>query len=435
MAKVLFQSTNPATFRSTSIGYLYEVAQEHEVVLLTEKLDSYTEKVLSDRSLFPGLEKVILFESPFHGNIFTKNYRLRTIMKKTIGTYRPDIVVSHTDTWPAEMYAMRFAKKNAATTVAIQSGFRIAGQHNLLLWSSLMNAQNKMPKFLPFSVRMFLVKLKKLTGYVLYHWILPLLAREMPFFGKTSFVFWHDSPGLRDADYSVVFSKRDAEICVQDGVSPKKIRILGHPLEHKATKRFFEKSYFSKNKEMKNQKTLTIMWSDDKIGFTEENHALIPEEKMQENRVRVVKLISEKLADWNIIIKPHPSIKSTSTIKEFLGEIAENVFIANPADPADMYIERSSCIVGMPPPSTTLFTAVKQDPEKIVLSLNLNNEFVGDSYKNFEGIEYIDSEGKFIEILSAIKNNTYKKERSIAVEFDFSDAGKLIQHLYDKRIY
>lgn len=405
------------------------------MVLLTEKLDSHTEKVLSDKSLFPGLEKVIFFESPFHGNIFAKNYRLCRIMKKTIGTYRPDIVVSHTDTWPAEMYAMRFAKKNAATTVAIQSGFKIAGQHKLLLWSFLMNAQSKMPKFLPFSVRIFLVKLKKLAGYMLYHWILPLLAGEMPFFGKTSFVFWHESPGLRQADYSVVFSKRDAEICVKDGVSPNKIRILGHPLEHEATKSFFEKAYFSKNKEMKNQKMLTIMWSDDKIGFTEENHALIPEKKMQENRVHVVRLISEKLADWNIIIKPHPSIKSASKIKEFLGEIAENVFIANPADPADMYIERSSCIVGMPPPSTTLFTAVKQDPEKIVLSLNLNNEFVGDSYKNFDGIEYIDSEEKFIEILNSIKNNTYKKERSIAVEFDFSDTGKLIQHVYDKRIY
>ncbi len=52
---------NPQAFRATFIGYLYEIAQKHKVVLLIDDIDSYTKKILCDKNLFPGLEKIIFY--------------------------------------------------------------------------------------------------------------------------------------------------------------------------------------------------------------------------------------------------------------------------------------------------------------------------------------------------------------------------------------
>ena len=66
MAKVLFQATNRSTFRATLVGYLHEISQKHQVVLFTEDVDSWTKKILLDKNLFPGLEKIIFFDPPFY---------------------------------------------------------------------------------------------------------------------------------------------------------------------------------------------------------------------------------------------------------------------------------------------------------------------------------------------------------------------------------
>lgn len=442
--KVLFQSMNPQLFRTTLIGYLYEIAQRHRVVLLTNEIDSHTKKILCDKNLFPGLEKIILFESAFNGDIFRKNYRLCKKLREAVIDYNPDIVIAHSDIWPADMYLLRFAKRVGAITVAIQTGFKVAGERKLYLWSCLMNSYIKMPDFLPLSVRLFFVKIKKYLGHFFYYWILPLIAGEMPFPGKTSFVFWDEGSGLRDADYSAVFSKRDYDLCVKEGVNPEKLFVIGHPLEHKATKEFFEKTYFSQNREKptqtrqrggneaggENSRTLTIMWPDEKIGFKKGDYSLISGKEIQENRKKIVKLISEKLVDWKIFIKPHPAVRNTSEIKEFLGQVPNNVSIIEPSEPADKYIEMSSVIVGVPPPSTTLFTASKQNPKKIILSLNLNNEFLGDVYKNFDGIEYIDNEKRLIATLNLIKDDKYYKKHGADSNSDFSDTDELLNYLY-----
>jgi len=410
MAKVLFQSMNPQLFRATFIGYLYEIARKHEVVLLIEKVDSDTQRLLQDKSLFPGLEKIIFFESAFYGDLLRKNYRLCRVLRETVREYKPDIVVTHSDMWPADMYLLRFAKKAGAKTLAMQAGFRIAGERKLYEWSTLMNAYQKIPQALPFSVRLVLAKTKKYAGHFFYYWVLPLTAGEKPFLGKTSFVFWDDGSGHRDADYVAVFSKRDYDVCVKDGVKREKIFVIGHPLERPAAREFFEKAYFAQKGEREEAKTLTIMWPDEVIGFRNDDRSLISEEEMQERRAEVVALIATRLADWKIFIKPHPAAESAAEVKESLGSIPSNVSVVNPLEPADAYIARSSVIIGMPPPSTTLFTASKQSPEKIVLSLNLYDEFLGDSYASFEGIEYVDSKDRLASIVDAIRGGAYRKK-------------------------
>ncbi len=433
MAKVLFQSTNPGAFRSTLVGYLHEIAQEHTVMLLADGMDEETKNILKNKDLFPGLEKISFFESPFGGNIVEKNLRMYQVLKKTMQDYKPDIVIAPSDMWPAEMFLFRLAKRAGATTLVLQSGFKIAEQQKLLVWS-YRNSCGRMPIFLPFQAKMLLVKIKKYLGYFLYHWILPITVGEMPFFGKTSFVFWNESAGLRDAEYSAVFSKRDYDIGIKDGVALEKLFTIGHPLEHEGARIFFEQTYFSRRKGKEIPNTITIMWPEEKTGFKQQDQAIIPREQMQERRVWIIRLLIEKLPGWKIYIKPHPSEKEAPRIKEFLGRISSDISVADPGEPADIYIEKSMVVAGMSLPSTTLFTASKQHPDKIILSLNLDKEFLGDSYKEFEGIEYIDTEEKFIRILDAIREGRYEKKESSSSAFDFSDAAELINHIYAKRL-
>ena len=436
MSKVLFHVTNIPTF-STSIGYIYEIARQHRVVLLTEKIDDSVVRILSDKSVFPGLEQITVFESAFGGNIFTKNYRLHTILKKTIKSFQPDIVFAPSDMWPAEMYLLRLAKRMGSATVALQSGFKIAEQKQLFRRSYLVNAYNRAPGFLPLSMRIMLVKLKKWAGYALYHCMFPFFVGERPFLGKTSFLFWNESSGKRDADYVAVFSKRDRSICVQDGISAEKIIVLGHPLEHKETRNFLGKMYFSDDNMVMNSKIVTIMWSAERTGLKRQDNSFISENQMDTNSQRMVHLIAEKLQGWRIFIKPYPfrfGAKTALEIQEFLMPVPQNISVVDPSEPAEKYIGMSNVIIGIPPASTTLFTASKKYPEKIILSINLNDELLGDSYKDFEGIEYIDTEEKLIEILDSIREETYTKQQAPLAQFDFDNAAELVNYIYAKRI-
>jgi len=106
-----------------------------------------------------------------------------------------------------------------------------------------------------------------------------------------------------------------------------------------------------------------------------------------------------------------------------------------PREPADKYIEMARVIVGLPlSASTTLFTASLQCPQKPILSLDFEKELLGDYYKNFEGIEYIDNEKDFLRILELIRDNKYyKKNYRTKLKADsFSNATELLEHLVQK---
>jgi len=60
--KILFYTSHSFLFRSTVIGHLYEISQKYPVILLSEKLDEETEKVIRNKKLFPKLEKIVPVE-------------------------------------------------------------------------------------------------------------------------------------------------------------------------------------------------------------------------------------------------------------------------------------------------------------------------------------------------------------------------------------
>jgi len=148
-----------------------------------------------------------------------------------------------------------------------------------------------------------------------------------------------------------------------------------------------------------------------------------------------VRLITEKLTGWKVFIKPHPSLGDVTSIKNLLAEVPGDISVVEPTEPADKYIAMSKVIVGFPLPSTTLFTASLQHHGKIILSLNLNQAFLGDAYEKFSGIEYIDKESEFIRNLELIRDNKYNKKPSTSSSSRFSGINELLDHIYAKSIH
>lgn len=435
---VLFYTSISRLFRTTLIGHLYEIAQVYPTVLLSEELDSETMGIIKNKKLFPNIVEIVKIESPFHGRVVEKNRKMKETIKDTILRYRPDIVIAANDMNPIELYLMRSAKGIGAVTIAIQPGLRVKELKNLALFSRLNNAYVKFPSFLPLGIRLFFVKLKKSLGHIFYYWFLPLTAKEKPFLGKSSFILLKGTPGMRDGDYYVVFSKREYDICVKEGTPIEKLYILSHPLARKIMNKFLKIKPIKKLS--KNKKTLTLMYSTEEMGFRRANYQLISSEELLQTRIKIVSLIAKILKGWKILIKPHPSMADLPELLQettrTLESISKQIKVVNPLDPADKYIGMSDVIAGIPPASNTLFTASLQCPEKIILSIDLKNEFLGDNYEDFKGIKYINNEAKLIGILDLIKSNKYRKKDRIKPKREpneFSSTIDLLEYLFNKK--
>ena len=126
--------------------------------------------------------------------------------------------------------------------------------------------------------------------------------------------------------------------------------------------------------------------------------------------------------------------------EEALGPLPSNVIVVEPHESADKFIEMSKVIIGLPPASTTLYTSSLQCPGKTMLSLDFEHQLFGDSYRDFDGIEFIDNYEKFIKVLEAIRDNnyhkTYNKDFSTErQENEYSNMLEILEYLLHKERY
>ena len=433
--KVLFFSGIIRAFRASGIAHLYEIAQVYPTILLSEELDSETEKILHDKELFPKLEKIIPYREFTNSKaaLLIKNRRYCKLAKNFIKQYEPDVIIGG-DVGLFQLYLARFAKKVKPTIfIFFQGGISLGEMKQERRWHYFMSTYLKTPSFLPFWIRFSFICLKKRLANFLYYWILPLMAGQKPFIGKSSFILFRGDVGLRFCDYKVVYSKREYELSIRNGVPFEKILISAHPLIRKKTRKFFEKVYFQHQRvNFKNHtKTLTIMFPSDQIGFKKENFSLISKEELEKSRIKTITLIANILTGWKIFIKPHPMIKDNTEqlqrIIQTLEPISNLIKVVDPSEPADKYIEMGDIIVGLDA-STTLFTASLQSPEKIILSLNLEHQALRDRYKDFGRIEYIDKEEDLIKMLELIRDNKYSKKYNPKLEKGDLGADEIIQY-------
>ena len=168
---IVFYTSIPRLFRTTLIGNLYEIAQVYPVILLSEKLDPETEKILNDKKLFPKLKEIIpVRQYDGERNFLAKNRYFYKLAKEVVQRHKPDIVITTNDIYPFELYFLRFTKRTKAINVICQAGFRLGEWKERVLWSYLDNTRSKTSAFLPFWLRVFFVKSKKWLSYFLYYW-------------------------------------------------------------------------------------------------------------------------------------------------------------------------------------------------------------------------------------------------------------------------
>jgi hypothetical protein len=431
--KILFYTYAPRAFRATLIGHLYEISQVCSVVLLSEKMDQETENILKDGTLFPKLEKIIP-ANQFIGkeiNLFSKNRQLYNLAKKTTTLYKPDIVISASDSGSLfELYLMRFAKKINAFNLTIQPS-NIAEVATSEKRVDVINSYLRFPLWLPMRLRIFATKCRKYFGHFFYYWFLPLIVGERPFFGKSSYILRKGSSGMRDASAHIVFSKRDYNIHVASGVLPEKIYILSHPIQRRI-KIFFNGIFFKNTKEA-NAITI-ILASEEGIGL-KKDFSLITLKDRKKIWFKTVKHIYDIFPDRLIYIKPHPDTKNSdmADLRRKFESISENIKFANKQEFSEEYIAKAGLIIGLPMSvSTTLYTAALRYPEKPIISLDFYHELIGDYYQNFQGIEYVDDEQKFIKLLEQIRAGQYKKnlaDKKELGEREYPDLISLINHL------
>ena len=432
--KILFYTFTPRAFRTTLIYHLYEIAQKHRVVLLSEKLDAETEKLIADKNLFPKVERVIPV-SQFtggSGGALQKAAELRAVARDAVAEHRPGAGVVANDVCLFELFLLRAAGKIGAARISTQSA---------LIWKAELartyiertNAYLKYPAWVPLFLRILAERLRKRAAHLIYYWVLPMTAGTLPFPGKSSFVLWRGSDGMRLADYQGTFGKRHRDFHLYNGVRDEKLFTLAHPLSRAKTREFFH-ARFSKLKPGEIwPKTAAVMYPAEMIGFAKKDLRPVFLKELESERFLALRLLSKILAGWKIIVKPHPDMPDLERLRTELAKISPALELAEPKADADEIIERSGVVVGFPPPSTTLFTALLQSPEKPAISLDFHADYMGDYYKDFPGADYVTGESGFEELLKKIASGNYAKPTAQPEKYDFEDAVEMVQFLREKQ--
>ncbi|MDP3991315.1 MAG: hypothetical protein Q8P66_00140 [Candidatus Colwellbacteria bacterium] len=427
---ILFYTSVPRSFRTTLIGHLYELASQYPVVLLSEKLDQFTEEIVKNKKLFPGLEKII----PVHqhteekASLLRRNRELSRLAKEVIHRYKPKAIIVANDLYLFEMYLFREAKKVGAVNIAIQAALSaFPGQS--AKWITLGEAHLRLPRFLPLPLRLNLIKTRRLIGHFFYYWLLPLANFQGPFFGKSSHILLKGESGMRDASYQTVFNKREWDIYSKNGVPEKKLIILPHPLL--TSKKFFDNFLSSPLQTLPREKqkvALVLLPGDIEAGFRR-NLFFISNERRLNSWRALLQLAQSVLPDWKIIISTHPATKNYEFLKQELESISPKVKIMELNGPTETYLNVADVIIGLPPSlSTLLFAASLQYPKKPILSLDPNRELMGDYYKDFPGIDYVTSKITLEEKLKLIRSGKYKKQMPKLTQEGFKNTIELIQY-------
>jgi hypothetical protein len=444
IGKVLFYTNTARAFRSTLIGHLYEIANAFPVVLLSEELDSHTENLLRRRNLFPKLKDIIPVRqfSDSMENAISRNRRLYRSALQSVEHHVPDVVISSSDMHSLfEMYLLRTAKKNGALTVCIQPTFMDSSARTSK-WVDMVNMHTRVPSFVPDFLRPSLIRIRKYAGHFLYHWLYPLSIPAAPLPGKSSYVLRRGNCAMRDGDFYVVFSRRDYEICVQDGVLPERLCILRHPLQ-RPMREFFREHLAcpAAGKINASGKMVTLLLPEDDIAFRASDFSVISTAERWTLRKDIVGLVSEILKDWKIFIKPHPNISGFDQIRKEVEAISGRIEFVPPADSVDPYLEASDLVVELPrSASTATFSASLVSPPKPVFSLDFDHEYLGDCFKDFSGIDYIEDRADFIRRLASVRDGDYflKFPRQVRTEerepSSYTDTVSMLIRLFQKHV-
>jgi predicted nucleic acid-binding protein len=430
---IVFYTSISRLFRTTTIGHLYELSQLYDVIVVSEKLDSYLLNLINDKKLFPRVKKVISINTVenLKVKLLFDNLKWRNLANSIINEFNPDIVVVDDDIYPFEMYLLRFAKKSGAIRLAIQSSLK-AKARDVMEYSLLIRAYSKNFKFIPLPARLLIIKITRIFYHFFIYWVLPVSIGEAPFFGDTSFINSNYTVGKRSLDFYAVFSDKYLNILKSEGVDGDKLIYINHPLETK-TKYFFDRYFFKKSS--RENKIITLFLPPANVGIRRADKSVIHEDIFYDNLRETMDIIINTLMDWSVQVKIHPNIsdKYFLEIKNIFSNISKDIIVLNPKSSTEECIVNSDIIIAPAPASTVLYIASIRRENKIIISTDFENEINGDLFKDYIGINYIDKKDKLKNVLEDIYNNQYKNISLKVDDSGFSNIVDLVKFLLIKK--
>ena len=410
--KIVFYTHTPRSFRTTLIYYLYEVAQVHSVVVVAHQdLDQEALRLIGEKSLFPGVEKVVSLGEGLRPNsgIISRHSHFFCLVNELIDQHKPNVAIASSD-WHSliEMQLFRRARRHAVLNVTIQDTNQSKAEDESR-WINLMNVYLRTPAGLPSWIRFSIVNVRKYIGHFFYYWWLPILAGVKPFWGFSSFVLYRGASGSRESDCHVVFSERSKQYYLESGIPGKKLKVLEHPLKRGVNPNLFETLVGDPVKK-EEKKIVVVLFPGIPIGFGKD-YSLISTQKRMQVHVEIVSAIVDLLVGWRIQIKPHPDTKNLDQFVRNAKMGSEQFEIIDPQEPVDRYFQFADAVIELPMSnSTALFTAALQRPDIPVVSTDLHHEYRGDFYKDHQvGVEYVDSTDRLRHLLMDIASGAYKR--------------------------
>lgn len=390
-ADVLFYTDILRTFRSTLIGYLYQVCQSRRVVLLHETLDPETEQLLANTALFPGLVGRVPVNqygsSPEPGP--NRHRRLAALARQLVMTWRPKVVFA-AGVAVFEHYLRRQAKEIAgAKTVGCMGLLLVRNPREVPLLLDLHAAETRLPRWLPRDLRRSVVRVRRRLAQAYEYWVLPMLAGQRPFPGVNG-VYRLDYTRLQGMDAAIAFTRDNQAMMLRAGVPAGRVCVIPHPLKPGCADPVW-RAYGMERKTVRDLPRVVTCFLDiePSWGFLARNGMPIADEQLIASRIRVLEVLLDILDGWEIRIKPHPMSAASPLYARVMNRIrglSPRIVWLPPEDPADRHVGQSGAIIGFPPASTAIYTAMLQNPGLPALQVDINLELRGDAYLGTPGV-------------------------------------------------
>lgn len=417
MKKVIFYPGPMHLFWTTGIYYLNELSKYFEVTLVLEKSNEEDREKINCLTQ-KRIKNIYLIEN---ANRLRRHWIYKNTATKLTREAKFDYVFVPDDMSPFSLYLLRQAKKKSSINLCYQTG---AMMDRKMKCKKLLNntraARIKYKFKIPFSFAKFVIGLINLQKHWWHYVIAPILVGRYPFFGDSSCYLYKGRSAMRDGDYFIVFGDGERNICLEDGLEVEKIVVIPHPLTWISNNNLKTKILNLNPRNHDEEEMDIIIFLDDLQYIIDKSLGrIITAKEIFDMWRKIIEIFSIKYPDKTIWIKPHPAQTDENGSMEIIKEITynnSNVRLVDKNESAMDYLSRCRIIISEV--STILYIASLLFENKIIISLNLCNRYLGDIYKNVKNINYV---------LSLKDFETFDFNKKEKISLPQYDGGKMLK--------
>lgn len=390
MKKVIFYPGPMHLFWTTGIYYLNELSKYFEVTLVLEKANEEDrEKIncLTEKRI----KNICLIEN---ANRLRRHWIYKNTTTKLTREAKFDYVFVPDDMCPFNLYLLRQAKKKSSVNLCYQTAVMMDRKIKCRkLLNNTRAARIKYKFKIPFSFAKSIIELINLQKHWWHYVIAPMLVGRCPFLGDSSCYLYKGRSAMRDGDYFILFGDRERNICLEDGLEAEKIVVIPHPLTWISNNNFKTKILNLNAGNYNKEEMDIVIFLDDLQYIIDKSLSKIITTKEIFNMWRkIIEILSIKYPDKTIWIKPHPAQTDKNDSRGIVKEITCKNSGVRSVDKNESAMDwLSRCKIIISEVSTILYIASLLFDNKIIISLDLWNRYLGDIYKNVKNINYISS--------------------------------------------